>query len=166
MTQASGAVLSYRFPTLDLSFPSHIAAQSSLSFASTVFCKSMLQIQSLNTPVLKIPCRDEGVAEAPIFCPNSCQQLPQLTRGKWSLPSCKNNNKKTPKNNTSLLLITSQHNFDKVLDFQYILLSSVHFHLFFLTLLCGTPFFPPTTGRWDLLRIAYLTVQSPVLCCD
>lgn len=91
-------------------------------FASTVFCRAMLQMQSLSTPVLKIPCRDEGVVEAPIFCPNSCQQLPQLMRGKWSPPSCKNKTKPT-KTNTPLLLITSQHNSDKAIDSQYILLS-------------------------------------------
>lgn len=119
------------FPPRTSPSHSHIAAQSSLSFASRVlgwffyFCRAMLQTQSLSRLGLKITLsgRQEGVAEAPhlvIFCCNSCQQIPQLMKGKWNSSSSK---KPIP----SLLLITSQHNSDKVTDSKYDAIISLQF---------------------------------------
>lgn len=113
MTQASEAPLPYGIPAWTSPSHSHIAAQSSLSFASRVLV-FFKQGHAANAVTERLwvknnPFLHGWSCHLAIFCLNSCQQVPQLTKGKWNPSSSKNS---IP----SLLLITSQHNSDKVTD--------------------------------------------------
>lgn len=130
MTQASGALLPYRIPTLTSPSHSPIAAQSSLGFDSRVgfvlgFFQGHVahavteQIWVKNNPFLQT----WGNGWSPplvIFCLNSCQQVPQLMKGKWNSSSFK-------KSIPSLLLITSQQHSDEVTDSKYDAIISLQF---------------------------------------
>lgn len=126
MTQASEAPLPHRIPTQISPSHSDIAAQSSLSFASRVLgFKKINQGHAANAVteqprVKNNPFLHGWDCHLAMFCLSSCQQVPQLMKGKWNPSSSKNS---IP----SLLLITSQDYSGKVTDSKYDAIISLQF---------------------------------------